>query len=280
MRVHALCLALLASAFVCHAEEAKPVPFKLIGMKAYSDQIENKAEVSKDGFKIEGGVRVGSLAQRGSEISDLAFPETQRKQYFDFTFGPGSAGKEVDVHVVSERTSAGINREVLSLSGKIGAEGVLPAEWSLKKNWPAGLYKVVFTFDEQVVGSGGYLVKATLERDTPITAGDVTTYSLREGKEVEVTTLKPSDNNLVFSCATKGSFTKGATVRMWLEKVDESGAAKEISPTVTEVQDWPLDNTDLVYTLELPGAMPVGSFVVVYAVNGKVLKKQPFSVKE
>lgn len=279
MKISALSLLLLASVSLSQAEEAKPVPFKLVGMKAYSDKIENKAEVGKDGVKIEGGVRVGNIAQRGSEIPDLTFPETQRKQYFDFTFSPGSAGKEVEVHVVGEKTSAGINRNVLSLSGKIDDKGTLPAEWSLKKNWPVGLYNVVFVYGGQVVGNGGYLVKATPERETPITAGDVTIYSVRDGKDVEVKELKPSDNNLIFSCATKGSYTKGATVRMWLEKVDDKGATQEIPTTVMQVEEWPLDDTDLVYTLELPGAMPVGSYNVVYAVNGKVLKKQPFLVK-
>lgn len=280
MRISIVSLVLLASAVLAQAEDAKPVPFKLIAMKAYSDKIENKAEVGKEGFKIEGGVRVGNISQRGPEIADLTFPETQRIQYFDFTFGPGSAGKDVEVHVVSEKTSAGINRSVLSLSGKINDKGSLPAEWSLTKDWPVGLYNVAFVSAGQGVGNGRYLVKATPERETPITAGDVTIYSVRGGKDVEVKELKPADNNLIFSCSTKGSFTKGATVRMWLEKVDENGASKEIAPTAMEVKEWPLDNTDLVYTLELPGATPVGNFAVVYAVNGKVLKTQPFSVKE
>jgi hypothetical protein len=59
MKVFLLPLVLLASAFVSRAEEATPAPFKLIGMKAYSDKIENKAEIGKDGIKIEGGVRAG-----------------------------------------------------------------------------------------------------------------------------------------------------------------------------------------------------------------------------
>jgi hypothetical protein len=280
MKVSLLPFLLLALALVSRAEEATPAPFKLIGMKAYSDKIENKAEIGKDGVKIEGGVRVGNISQRGSEITDLTFPETQRKQYFDFTFGSGSAGREVKVNLVSKKTSAGLNRRVLSLAGKIDDKGTLPAEWSLENDWPVGLYNVVFVSDGQVVGSGGYLVKATPERETPVTAGEVTIYSVRDGKEVEMKDLKPSDNNLVFACATKGAFTAGATVRMWLERVDKDGGAQEIQPTVMEVKEWPLDDTNLVYKLELPGAMPVGTFNVVFAVNGKELKRQPFSVKE
>jgi hypothetical protein len=151
--------------------------FEITGLKCFSNKIINKAEINKDGFKFEAGFRVGTNLGPGSELDDFTFPEDQLKQYFEFQFGEGAAGKTITCNVKAMKTTMGASLKVVEVSGKTDSEGKLPAEWSLEKNWPVGLYKVFFTCDGQPVGTAGYLVKAVKDRESPIKATGVTPWS-------------------------------------------------------------------------------------------------------
>lgn len=262
-------------------ETAADPGFEIKSMKCFSDKIINKAEVGKTGFKVEGGIRIGTPSGPGSELADFTFPEDQLKQYFEFQFGPGSAGKTIGVKVKAMRTTLGNNLGVVDVSGKTDAAGKLPAEWSLKKNWPVGLYKVFFTCDGAPVGTAGYVVKAVKDRESPIQATGVTILSLKDGKSTEKTKLTSTDNDLVFKCATKGANTKGVAVRMF---VGQRGAKQEdntiIKGSEITVEDWPLENTEILYSFELPDKFPKGDYDLVIYLDGKLLIEHPFSVSE
>lgn len=256
--------------------EAEVEGFKLVGMKCYSDKIQNKIESGKGGFKIEGGFKLGG--GKGSEISDFTFPEDQLKQYFDFQFGPGSGGKTIDVVLETVKSTAGVGLEVVSLSGKTDGEGKLPAEWNMKKNWPVGTYRASFSCEGKSVGTGTYLVKAVADRESPIKPKELKTYAVKEGERVEKTKLTPGDNSLVFSLATEGAATKGAKVNMFLGYMDDKGEKQVIPDAAVEIEDWPLEDTVLVYTFELPKELPEGKYFMVYLVNDEILLEHEFDV--
>jgi hypothetical protein len=260
--------------------EAPDPGFEIKSMKCFSDKIINKAEIGKTGIKVEGGFRIGTPAGPGSELNDFTFPEDQLKQFFEFQFGPGSAGKTIGVTVKAMRTTLGTNLPVVEVSGKTDATGKLPAEWSLKKNWPVGLYKVFFTCDGAPVGTAGYLVKAVQDRESPIKATGVSILSFKDGKSTEKTKLAPTDNDLIFKCATRGASTKGAEVRMFVGKREQEGKNTIIKGSEVTVADWPLEDTEIIYSLELPDKFPKGNYDMVIFVNGKLLIEHPFSVAD
>lgn len=275
-------LALLLAAPPASAQEAAPpadAGFKVAGMKCFSDKIVNKAEVTKGGFKFEAGVKIGDTGP-GSELADYTFPEDQRKQYFRFDFGEAGAKKTVAAKVVAAKTTLGMNLEVITVSGETSAEGELPAEWSLDKNWPVGFYKVFFSSDGKPAGTAGYLVKAKEERKKPLAAKSVTILSMREGAPVAVEALKPSDNDLVFKVATEGGDTAGMNVGMLLGYIDEEGKKQSVPNSEITVEEWPLEDTELIYTFEMENPMPVGKFFFVVQVDGADLVAHPFAVAE
>lgn len=254
--------------------------FKITGMKCFSDKIINSVDVGKDGFKIEAGFRIGTPSGPGSELKDFTFPEDQLKQYFTFEFGKAAAGKLINVEVKAMKTTMGVNLDVVSVSGKTDDDGDLPAEWNLKTPWPVGLYKVFFTCEDKPVGTAGYIVKATKDRKTPIKAKGVTILSMRNDKPVEKTQLTPEDNNLIFKCATEGANTKGCTVSMFIGTINEKGEKERMPDTEVTVEDWPLENTELLYTLELPKRFPPGEYHMVFLINDELLTAHPFKVAE
>lgn len=254
--------------------------FQVTGMKCFSDKIINKLETGKGGFKLEAGFRVGTNLGPGSELEDFTFPEDQMKQFFTFEFGAAGAKKEITATVKAMKTTLGANLKVVSVSGTTDAEGKLPAEWSMKRNWPVGLYKVFFTCNDQPVGSAGYLVKAVKDRESPITSEGVTILSYRDGKAVPKTALTPDDNDLIIKCATKGANTKGADIRMFIGYIDDKGEKLTLPDSEVTMEKWPLEDTELIYTFEMGKKMPVGKFFMVYLINGEELAVHPFTIAE
>jgi hypothetical protein len=254
--------------------------FEIKSMRCFSDSIINKAEIGKGGVKIEGGFSIGTRSGPGTELSDFTFPEDQQKHYFIFDFGPGGADKMITANLKAMRTTAGAGVNMIQVSGKTDKEGKLPAEWNLKKNWPVGLYKVFFTCEGQSVGTAGYLVKATKDREAPIKATGVTILSFKDGKPTEKAALTTSDNDLVFKCATTGGNTKGVAVRMFIGQIDDKGEKTIVKNSEITVEDWPLEDTELVYSFELPGKFPAGKYHMVFYVNDEVITAHPFTVAE
>lgn len=262
------------------AEKPADPGFEIKGLKCFSDKIINKAEVGASGFKVEAGFRVGTNLGPGSELSDFTFPENQLKQFFEFQFGEAAAGKTITATVKGMRTTFGAGIGVVEVSGKTDKNGNLPANWSLEKNWPVGLYKVFFTCDDQPVGSAGYLVKAVKDRESPIKATGVTIISYKDGKGTEKTTLTTADNDLIFKCATTGANTKGTTVRMLIGYEDDKGEKVIMKNSEVTMEDWPLEDTTLVYALELPEKFPAGDYNMVYFINDEPLIAHSFTVTE
>lgn len=274
MKIHTAALLCLSFVSVVYSEE-EGGGFEITGMKCFSDQKTNKAEVGKDGFKFQASFGLGG--KPGDELKDFTFPETQKKQYFEFQFGPGSEGKTVTVILRGERTTLGIGNKVVEVSGAIDKEGKLPAEWSLKRDWPVGFYKAYFTCEGKPVGSAGYVVKAVKERETPIEATGVKILSFKGDKPTEKTTLSPEDNDLIIKCATKGAHTSGAKVHMFIRSAGEDG--KVVPKSEANVDDWPLEDTEIIYSYEMSKGLPVGSYEFVTEVNEKEITTHPFKVE-
>lgn len=274
-------LAAVASAQDPGAEKKPAAPgFEIQSMKCFSDKIINKASVGVDGIKVEGGIRIGTPEGPGSELTDFTFPEDQRKQYFEFQFGPGSGGKTITASLRAARTTLGANLKIVEISGKTSKDGKLPAEWNMKKNWPVGLYKVFFTCEGESVGTAGYLVKAVKDRESPIVATGVTIVSFKDGKGTEKTKLTTADNDLNFKCETKGASTKGANVRMLVRKKGDKEEERILKGSEVKLEDWPLEDTEIVYSLELPDKFPEGDYDMIIFVNEAQLIAHPFSVTE
>lgn len=252
--------------------------FEIKGMKCFSDKIINKAEIGKGGFKLEAGFKIGTDTGPGSELDDFTFPEDQLKQYFSFDFGSAGAKKTITASVRAIKTTLGANLPVISVSGDTDAEGKLPAEWSLKHNWPVGFYKVFFTCDDKSVGSAGYLVKATKDRTSPIKAEGVTILAYHDGKAVEKTNLKPEDSDLLFKCATKGANTKGVTVRMFIGFIDDKGEKSILPDSEVTMEGWPLEDTEILYSFDMKKPFPEGDYFMVYLIDGEELVAHPFKV--
>ncbi|QIF02422.1 hypothetical protein [Roseimicrobium sp. ORNL1] len=286
MKLPVICLCFSFAVFAWSQDpSAKPKQpadpgFEIKGMRCFSDSIINKAEVGKSGFKVEIGGSIGTRSGPGSELSDFTFPENQQKQYFIFDFGPQGAEKMITAKLKAMRTTAGAGLSIVEVSGKTDKEGKLPAEWNLKKNWPVGFFKVFFTCEGQPVGTAGYLVKATKDREAPIKATGVTILSFKDGKSTEKTGLTTSDNDLVFKCATTGGNTKGVPVRMFIGQIDDKGEKSILKNSEITVEDWPLEDTELVYSFELPDKFPAGKYHMVIYANNEMLIAHPFTVAE
>lgn len=261
-----------------HAKAPEDAGFKITGMKCFSDKIINKVEAGKGGFKIEGGFKIGTNTGPGSELEDFTFPETQKKQYFTFDFGAAGAKKKIDVTTKAIKTTLGANQDVITVSGSTDGEGKLPAEWSLKTNWPVGLYKAFFSCEGKPVGTAGYLVKAEKDRVSPIKSKGVTILAVHGGKAETKTKLTPDDNNLIFKCATEGANTKGVKVTMFIGHIDEKGDKNRVPNSEVEIEDWPLEDTTITYTFELEKKFPTGTFYMIYLIDGEELAVHPFTV--
>jgi hypothetical protein len=276
--------ALMVLAPLCAAaqekEEAKP-PFKVVSMKCFSDRFINRAGISKEGFRIEGGFKVGNVEGRGSELDEFAFPETQKKHYLEFKFGPGSERKKIKVNLVAKRTTAGLNESFLELEGTTDSDGNLECEWSLKRNWPIGLYTAYFSHEGQSVGSGGYFVTPEKEhRESPIKAGKVTILIEKDGKTEECAGLVPGGPEARFRIPTTGAKTKGAHVNMELARITDKGEKEAIQGSEVDIPSWPLEDTVLIYTLSLPASFPEGKYQVVVHVDEALLVAHDFEVKK
>ena len=262
------------------AEAPADPGFEIQSMKCFSDKVINKAAVGVDGIKVEGGIRIGTPEGPGSKLTDFTFPEDQQKQYFEFQFGPGGGGKTITASLRAMRTTLGANLKIVEVTGKTSKDGKLPAEWNMKKNWPVGLYKVFFTCEGASVGTAGYLVKAVQDRESPIESTGVTIFSFKDGKSTEKTKLTTADNDLNFKCETKGANTKGATVRMLVRGTGDKEEERILKGSEVKVEDWPLEDTEIIYSLELPDKFPKGDYEMVIFVNDKVLTEHRFSVTE
>jgi hypothetical protein len=271
-RCLAVCLALLP--LIAGAQVT--APFKLTSIKYFSDRIINKAEKTPGGFKIEFGARVG-IKGPGSELGSADFPETQLVQYAKAQFGAAAAGKAVNVLVMAEKTTRGIEKRVISLSGKVGSDGSLPIEVSLKESWPVGIYRMEFYADKALIGKAEYNVLAETLRATPIELKAVRIFTQENNKSVELTTPKPGNRYLEFIGMTAGAKTAGAAVKFTLTFTGDGKANQQVM-TMT-VDKWPLENTPLAFNVELPRDWPVGKYRVDFAIDGKPLGNSTFEIK-
>ena len=260
--------------------EAKP-PFKVVSMKCFSDKYINRAGISKEGLRIEGGFKIGNIEGRGSELDEFAFPETQRKHYLEFKFGAGGEKKKIHVTLVAKRTTAGLDQSFLEVEGVTSGDGTLDCEWSLKRDWPIGLYTAYFTHEGQAVGSGGYFVTPAKEhRESPIKADKVTILIDKDGKMQEQASLAPGGPEARFRMPTTGAKTKGAHVKMELAHLTDKGAKEAIPGSEVDIPSWPLEDTTLIYTLSLPATFPEGKYQVVVHVDEALLVAHDFEVRK
>lgn len=260
-------------------EEPQGPTIQVKSMKCFSDRMSGQdLKFSVDGgFQFEG---VQSEGEYRAELKDGTFPEDQLTQYFEFDFGPEAAGKAVQLHVTSAKTTAGYGLTVLSLNGNIDEKGILAAHWNINGSWPVGLYQVFFACEGKEAGGMGYRVKAVRDRESRISSIGVRIFVLGEkGDYIEKTALKPSDKSLIIECATSGVNTRGVDVLMYLEK-EKEGRFEKVPNSETSMPEWPLEDTRLVYTIETPVAFLVGNYRMVFAVNGRKLAEHPFTVQD
>jgi hypothetical protein len=271
---------------VCRADMAAAqapapaaAPLKLLSVKYFSDQIINKAEKTPDGFKIEFGARAGTVKSPGSELASADFPEKQLVQYSRAQFAPGSAGKPVNVVVIAEKTSRGIEKKVLALSGKIADDGSLPIEVSLPGPWPVGTYRMEFYAGQTLFAKAGYNVLAEKQRASPVKLTQVKIFAQENNKAVERVSPKPGDRYLDFIGLTTGAKTAGATVKFTLTFVGAGDGKTSQQVMTLTVDGWPLENTPLGFNAELPRDWPPGKYRVDFVLDGKPLGESIFEIK-
>jgi len=216
----------------------------------------------------------------GEPLAGDSFVETQQRLLFVVEFDKSVAGTDMDVAIVSVRTTGGLEQVIFSSSDKISPDGRLPIELRLPRNWPIGHYAVRLGVNERLIASLPYRVMPAAPRFTPIKAnGDIKIVRVSDdGKELLlVPNPKANMRTLNFMLDTTGSNTSGADVAWTLTAVKTS-AGDNVEVGNSDIADWPLENTRLTFDAELPRDWPTGQYRVEVKIGRQLLSALQFEV--
>lgn len=216
----------------------------------------------------------------GEPIAGGNFVETQQRLLFVVEFDKSVAGTDMDVAIVSVRTTGGLEQVIFASSNKILPDGRLPIELRLPRNWPVGHYAVRLGVNERLIASLPYRVTPAAPRSTPIKAsGDIKIVRVSDdGKELLlVPNPKANLRTLSFILDTTGANTDGVSVSWTLTALKTSaGDNIQVGNNVTD--DWPLENTRLTFDAELPRDWPTGQYRVEVKLGSQLLSALQFEI--
>jgi hypothetical protein len=216
----------------------------------------------------------------GEPLAGDSFVETQQRLLFVVEFDKSVAGTDIDVAIVSVRTTGGLEQVIFASSNKILPDGRLPIELRLPSNWPIGHYAVRLGVNERLIASLPYRVTPAAPRFTPIKAnGDIKIVRVSDdGKELLlVPNPKANMRTLNFMLDTTGSNTGGVDVAWTLTAVKTS-AGDNVEVGNSAIADWPLENTRLTFDAELPRDWPTGQYRVEVKIGSQLLSALRFEV--
>ncbi len=214
-------------------------------------------------------------------LTGSEFVETQQRHLYVVEFEKSVAGTPVDVAIVNVRGAGGLEQIIFSASDKINAEGRLPIELRLPRNWPIGHYAVRLGVNERLIASLPFTVRATAPRNTPIKAvSDIRIVRASDdGKELLLAPApKPGLRLLSFILDTSGSNTGGASVS-WSLTALTTNAGNNIPIGSNTIEDWPLENTRLTFDVELQRDWPVGKYRVEAKIGSQLLSALQFDIE-
>jgi hypothetical protein len=196
-------------------------------------------------------------------------------------FDKAAAGQKVVTRVLAVRTTLGAERQLIQFEPvAIDAEGRLPLELKLPGAFPPGLYRVDVIQGDKIIGNAGYIVKATEAKKTPLTVATIDILRRKpDGSPEAAKPPKAADRHLYFVAETKGARTAGAHVTWTFTAVDTTAGKNKDLPGLDEM-NWPLEDTTLVYDIELPRDWPQGKYHVALKVDEETIKEIDFEIKE
>lgn len=216
----------------------------------------------------------------GEPLTANEFVETQHRQLFIVEFDKSVAGTQIDIAIVSVRTTGGVEQVIFSASEKILPDGRLPIELRLPRNWPVGYYDIRLGVNERLIARLPYKVLPTAPRNTAIKAnGDIKIVRVSDdGKDLLlVTEPRAAQRSLNFILDTTGSNTDGASVT-WTLTALKIANASNLTIGVNTIDDWPLENTRLEYEVELPRDWPPGQYRVDVKIGSQLLAALQFNI--
>ncbi len=216
----------------------------------------------------------------GEPIAGNNFVETQQRLLFVVEFDKSVAGTDMDVAIVSVRTTGGLEQVIFASSNKILPDGRLPIELRLPRNWPVGHYAVRLGVNERLIASLPYRVTPAAPRSTPIKAnGDIKIVRVSDdGKELLlVPNPKANLRTLNFILDTTGANTDGVNVA-WTLTAMKTSAGDNIVVGNNAIADWPLENTRLTFDAELPRDWPTGQYRVEVKIGSQLLSALQFEI--
>lgn len=210
----------------------------------------------------------------------MEFVETQQRLLFVVEFDKSVAGTQIDVAIVSVRTTGGLEQIIFSSSNKVLPDGRLPIELRLPRNWPVGHYDVRLGVNERLIASLPYRVRPTAPRVSPIKAnGDIKIVRVSDdGKELLlVPNPKANLRNLNFLLDTTGANTDGVNVT-WTLTALKTSAGDNLAIGSNTIENWPVENTRLTFDVDLPRDWPTGEYRVDVKIGTQLLSALQFQI--
>ena len=180
---------------------------------------------------------------------------------------------------MSVRTTAGLEELIFTASNSAGADGRLPIELRLPRNWPVGFYDVRLGASERLIASFPFKINPTAPRNTPIKAAtDIGIVVMNGNQQIMTAAPKVFNRHIFFILDTTGSNTAGTNVT-WTMTALSTEAGENIKIGDNTIENWPLENTRLAFDIELPRDWPPGKYRVEAKIGDQLLKARNFEIQ-